>query len=786
MSEFTRVGMAALATALASAPALAQEANDTSESSLQEIVVTAQKRSEILQKVPLSVSALSAEDLQKRGLSALSGLATQPPVGTFIQNFSGNPTVLVVDIRGIGNSDPSQGTGESVTGVYIDDVYLGRGQGIGAEIADPERIEVLRGPQGTLFGRNAQAGVVRIVSKRPTGKLGGTVSGTVGNFGTAKVAAHINLPEVAGFRAKVDYLNKHIDGFTKNPRLASIDSQTDFGYEQAEAYRIAVEYVGIDKLTASYIYDHQVDTAGVAYTMLDCASAPASFTARGICNTSLGGSSPRPNDNISTFTRTSWLPLYIQPHKLVSWGHNLRLEYDLADQISIKSISAYRKLRYAGGGSLNGAFVFQRSPFTSAGVPASSLNPTLGSTTTGLPANATVYAYGGTVPYANIDQKQFSQELQLVGTSGELQYTLGGYYFREDVTDTRQTAFTIAAISPDLTQVVPTNPFGLPFPGQGPTSQKGKTTSYAAFGQLTWTPGFAQERLHLTAGLRYTNDRKEFARVLSGGSVTNIVPAPFTQSRVDPAFAVAFDAAPNVNVYARYAQAYRSGGVSVRSKNFQPYGAEQVKSLEFGVKSELLDRHLRLNVAAYENRWINRQVGVQTNLANPAETDIINIPGTTRIRGIETEVEVVPFAGLRLSGTYAYAEARQPKFVIPTDPNATFTVTNVPKHSVTAAADYTLDRFSFGQLVLHGDYAYAPKYACAVRVSLGGYAYPCRRDVANARVSLQDIPVGGARLKISGYVNNLFDVTYPVYVTPQANYWALEPRRYGVEVQLSF
>jgi iron complex outermembrane recepter protein len=355
------------------------------------------------------------------------------------------------------------------------------------------------------------------------------------------------------------------------------------------------------------------------------------------------------------------------------------------------------------------------------------------------------------------------------------------------VQDGRQTFFTYVALDPALTDVVSTNPYSLPFPGQGLTSQTADTRSFAGFAQATYTPGFAEDKLHLTAGIRYTNDQKKFHRYLLGGDPVDITPAPFKASRFDPAFTAAYDLAPTVNIYARYAQAYRAGGASVRSPSFTPFGAEVNKSVEVGIKSDFFDHRVRVNGALFQNRISNRQATVQISATDPSLTDVINFPGVTRIRGGEAEVTVSPVSGMVFSGTYTYMKSRIPDVKIATDPNGIYYVANVPRHTFTIATDYTLPAWSFGQLAAHFDYAYATPYECTPRVGSDNYVYKCRRNVGNARLTLQNIELArGTKLRISGYVNNVFNQAYPIFVAPGATYYSAAPRTYGIEAGVSF
>lgn len=765
------------------AQVLAQSSASVDAGGVQEIVVTAQKRAENLQKVPIAISAFSSEMLEQRGVTGLGSLFQSPPPGVVLQPFAGSQALLIVDMRGVTNADPGQGTMELGTAVYIDDVYLGRAQGMGAELADPERIEVLRGPQGTLFGRNAEGGAIRIVTKKPTGELGGNGKATIGNYGERRYEGHLNLPRFAGFSVKVDYLNSKHDGWTRNgaDRIARLARQDDFGAYDAEGYRISARWQPVDTVTIDYAYDHS-DTKDVRdYNVL--VQPPLGFKPDGPLTplTTFLGARPA-TDSIHKRTRDSWIPLYNAPFDTRTKGHTIQAEWDVSDDITLKSITAFRKSFEEGANQLGGAYNLTKLP----GLPIGYLIPGLGTTGLGLAADTRVYGISGVVSYDKVDQSQTSQEFQLIGSTSQLEYVVGLYYFHEKVTDIRQTFLSIVYTDPGLTTAYGTNPFTVGRGNSGLTQQSAKATSYAAFAQATWSPDFV-DGLHLTAGLRYTDDKKTFHRGLNDGASVDITGEPFREKRVDPAFTIAYDLTNAMNVYGRYAQAYRAGGVSVRSPDFKPFGAEVNKSFEVGLKSSLLDGTLRMNAALFQNNIHNRQITAQLDpTGNPAITDTLNAPGVTRIRGAELELIAAPVRGLQLSLTYALLNGRRAASYAVIDPNADLRIQSLPKHAVNAAIDYALPRMDFGQFVFHFDYALASATPGTGRLAYGAYAWDIERNVANTRLSLQDIPVGPVALRVSGFARNLFNSAYPVFSAPGANAILSAPRSYGIEIGASF
>ena len=203
-----------VAAAPAEAPA---DATADANGGLQDVVVTATKRETNLQKTPIAISVVDPQVMKDRHVQSLLDLADGGVPSLRIATFEARQSALTVGIRGIVPFDANQTARDQGVGIYIDGVYLGRQQGLNAALFDVERIEVLRGPQGTLFGRNAEGGAVSIVTRAPTGEFGGRVSAGVGNYGGYNGELHLNLPAIANISFKIDGLIQHQDATVKNP-----------------------------------------------------------------------------------------------------------------------------------------------------------------------------------------------------------------------------------------------------------------------------------------------------------------------------------------------------------------------------------------------------------------------------------------------------------------------------------------------------------------------------------------------------------------------------------------
>src|SRR6218665_449989 len=232
----------------------ARAADEQDVSSNTDIVVTATRREQALQQVPLAVSAITSQNLEARGIAGLSDIATGTIPGMILTPYAGNTSILAIASRGIGLADSSQGTAELPVPVYIDGVPLGRGAGLGLELIDPARVEFLRGPQGQLFGRNAEGGAVQIVSKAPKGELSMDASVQFGNYDLNRQKLRVDLPEFANFRVQASVVHAEHDGYTRNGPKGIFSRQEDFGLLDSKGFRVAVEWNPLDSLRATYVY----------------------------------------------------------------------------------------------------------------------------------------------------------------------------------------------------------------------------------------------------------------------------------------------------------------------------------------------------------------------------------------------------------------------------------------------------------------------------------------------------------------------------------------------------
>lgn len=256
----------------------AAEVNESAPAQNGDIIVTATKRETSLQKTPIAINVVDGEALRDRHIQSLLDLGDGAVPSLRISTYDARQTALTIGIRGIVPLDANQPAREQGVGVYIDGVYLGRQHGLNAALFDVERIEVLKGPQGTLFGRNTEGGALSIVTKRPSGVFGFRGTAGIANFGGYNADAHLDLPEWHGLSVKLDGVIQHQDATVKNP----LAGQTGWNYFDRQGLRAAVRWKPSPEFTADFAYDYGHDQNSPFYGQLlntnpnKCVAGPAS------------------------------------------------------------------------------------------------------------------------------------------------------------------------------------------------------------------------------------------------------------------------------------------------------------------------------------------------------------------------------------------------------------------------------------------------------------------------------------------------------------------------------
>jgi len=775
------------APAFAAAPEPAPAAAPAEETTLQEIVVTATKRETNLQKTPISMSVVNEQVIKDRHVQSLYDLADGGVPSLRVATFEARQSALTIGIRGIVPLDANQPAREQGVGIYVDGVYLARQHGLNAALFDIQRIEVLKGPQGTLFGRNSEGGALSIVSKAPSGKFEGNVNAGYGNYGAYTIGAHINLPEYKGFSIKLDGIKQYQGATTKNP----LAGQTGWNYYDRTGFRGAVRWQPTSNITNDFSFDVAEDKNTPFYSQLvnynpnNCVNG--AVTAATTCvlpsfnYTTLTGGPVKPllpgvvvNGNSRMTVADIGVPQ--QPSVDKTHGFTNNFKWKLSPEIEIRSITAWRGVDMAQWDNSGGA---HRVP------------------TIALTAACTAAAPCGFSRYslADLRQRQFSQELQAVGSIDRFDYVAGLFYFNEHVSDDAATPASIGAVATldGSGNVNGANYVTIPFCTASTPLFIGKAVngcsidrasavrsrSYAAYGQLTWN---ATDALHITVGGRYTKDKKQGALTFFNNlNYTTATPAQLaangyspldkTWNRFNPMATVAYDVSNSVHVYAKYSTGYRAGGASSRTPNYLAFDPEDLKSYEIGMKSDFWDHKARLNLAGYIMDRKNSQEDLSfITTANGASVNVlraINAPGITKIRGIEADLTVQPVSGLTLNVSYAYTYTHIP--LIP----VTFTVGGVtsapvlqqfyipftPRNAASGSIDYVLPVGAAETKVkFHVDGNYSQS-------AQGFDQFPTKAGasfIVNSRLSLADIRMadGGQTLTVGLWVRNMFDKQY--------------------------
>ena len=770
MGAGTAWGQTAGSTAAGAAPTITAE--DDQSGGLADIVVTAQKRKTNLQDTPIAISVLDDSALRNRHVQSLVDLQDGAIPSLRVAPFYSRNSALIVNIRGVGVlADSNQPARDQGVGVYIDGVYLGRAQGLGTALYDVQSIEVLKGPQGTLFGRNTEGGALNIVTKKPTGEFGFNGTAGIGNYGSYKGEAHLDLPAFANIAVKLDGIVTSRGGLVKNP----MSGQADFNAFDRRGFHGEALWKPVTGFSADYAFDTSYDASTPLYLQ--------SITA---------GTLPRaPAQPLQpTRARTATVGVPQQPSIGKTHGHRLTLDWQAMPGLELKSITAYRAMT--------------QSQFDNGS------------------ANTSVYAPNGAFSrysLAYFKQHQFSEEVQAIGETAQLHYLAGALYYREKVEDNAQ-AFNTMRWNADGTaaSVIP-----LVIADQRIDRASHVTTeSVGVFGQATWTPDFAEDRLHLTGGARWTRDAKHGELTIVNGALPSVngVSAPRALnahwSRIDPMVTLAADLTRDVHVYGKWSTGYKSGGANSRSLTYAPFNPETVSMFEAGAKMEFWDRRARFNVAAYVGDYKDIQIDFSANyqqyvtndkgervLLNTTRTttETTNAPGTGRLKGWEGDFTLLPVDGLTLTASYAFTYVHIPPTsnpfpqtngVVVTTPIRIYPV-YTPRNAASGAIDYELPLTgSTFRVHLDGNYddGFYANYndpQTGVRQPKGDGAF-----VVNGRLALTDIRLNGtgATLGVSIWARNLFNDQHLFFraLSPLLGTYGFfnEARTLGAEVNVRF
>ncbi|WP_428062774.1 TonB-dependent receptor [Brevundimonas sp.] len=740
---------------------------------LDDIVVTATKRETNLQDTPISISVMNSEALQNRHVQSLMDLADGAVPSLRVATFEARQSALTIGIRGIVPNDANQPAREQGVGVYVDGVYLARQHGLASALLDIERVEVLKGPQGTLFGRNTEGGALSLVTKKPTGVFGMRAVAGVGNLESYNSELHVDFPAIGDFAFKVDGVLQVQGPVTEN----ILPGETGFGQYDRRGLRFQTRWTPSENFTADLAADVGKDKNTPFYSQLlnfnPNGLTVVPFTSASVPSGSIRALSPLVQVEGSKRMTQADIGVPQQWSVDDTRGVDLHMSYRPTDALEIRSITAYRDLDVEQYDNIAGA---HRPPVVG--------------------PNGKFSRYS----LAGFWQHQFSQELQAVGSLGDsIDYVGGVFYFKETVSDDASTPSTNQwnADGTGYTILDPTPTI------RGFRSMDRKSTAHseskAIYGQATWTPA-SMDALHLTVGGRYTWDDKDGVLELVNNDlpivngVKGVLRFNSKVDRFDPLVTLAYDVTDSINVYGKYSTGYRAGGASSRSLTYRSFDPEEVKAYELGLKSDLFDRRIRLNAAIYAMDRTDSQIDFSLVTVQGASTrntlETINAPGTTKIRGLELEGQFRATDNLTLSASYAYTDAKVPDTVNPFNGQTQKVfIAFTPENAASFAADWN-SPFMGATLKAHVDANYAD-------ASHSFEQFEIKNDssfVVNARVAIADITTrdGGPLLEVALWSRNLLDETY-VYRRDPSNRGTLgdygnfnNPRTFGIELRASY
>lgn len=689
-------------------------AAETGGFTLEEVVVTARKREENLQSTPIAVSAFTEKELEYRQIDSTDKLSDVTPNLTFdsAAPSSGSSSAASIFIRGVGQTDFVPTTDPGV-GLYIDGVYMARSVGNVLDFLDVERIEILRGPQGTLFGRNTIGGAVAIYSKRPEEGVSGSIQAQIGDDDMRYLTGKVNMPVSEELLTNFAFSSRTRDGYVKRIfdgiDLGDEDSLAFKGsllwnpndnyelYATADSTKIRengapIVSGGLNDASTFAIFGNALlaSCTGVTINPNFGSFGPPTFPPPGA---GAGTGSPAgcygPDSFAGEYKSEGTYPV---KSELDVWGVSTEMTWHVNDQFKIKSITAYREMD-------------MESSRDADGTPANIL------------ATADFF-----------EHEQFSQELQFSGAlmDERLQWILGLYYFQEEGSNLAPVTLAVGAIQ---------------------SGGHYDNESKAAFFQSTYT---VTDKLSLTLGVRKTEDTKRFTPdqfslgdasatgffantwpnfaglyIQSNGAPLGVGDRLATFAEFEEEFDdtnvmlnLSYQWSNELMVYATYSEGYKSGGFDQRFTGFtavpSSFEPESVESYEIGLKSDLFDNHVRLNIALFHTDYEDLQIVIREGF-NPVTFN----GGTASIDGAEIELTWVPTDRWYITTSLGFMDAEYDKL----DPsvsdggiNATpigidNDLVNTPELSASIGIAYTLDLADWATLTPRVDWSYHDEQA---------------------------------------------------------------------------
>ena len=720
---------------------------------LEEVIVTAQKREQSLQEAPLAVTAFGAKDVEQRGIYNVQD------IGLFVPNVQvapnpGGATSATFAIRGSTTINPAL-TWEATVGMYLDGVFIGKNLGGIFDVAELERVEVLRGPQGTLYGKNTIAGAINLITRKPGEDFDAYVEVGAGNFGSQMLRARIDTGAsgtvgegLGSVRASIAYSSRERDGFYdnvamdptfgNNPFLGEVSS-SEFASLDTDALRLDVIADVTDTFSVRYNYNESsADNLPNMGQVTNVDANVYEFFGVGFLaplqtlylNEGNGRADEISNDfAIEEVSETK--------------GHSLTMTWDLGDA-QLTSITARRDLDWRDQLDIDGT---NMDLFHSA-------------------------------RYASYEQ--FSQELQLSGSTEDMNYVAGLYYFTEEGDVFNPISFFGLFGSP-----TDNNDYGL------------DNRSFAAYGQADWVMPSMPE-LTLTAGLRYTSEDKDqyiiHPNASTGGVGAFDVSADDSWSNVTGTLIASYAFTDDSTGYAKISQGWKAGGFNGEAPTadafFDSFDPEEVIAYELGYKARLADGRVEINAAAFWNDISDMQFSVFLEGSGGAASTVDNA-GAATIKGIELELAAQITEALKLSANLGTLDAEYDEFIeLGVDVKDSKDFPYAPETTASIALDWAVGSGAWGRLDTHVDWNYKDDYVVYANRDQNVSGQIASYDVVNARLTWSGISLGdSAELQVSAWGKNIFDEEYRENTIPfglwTVSYWGA-PATYGVDAKITF
>ncbi len=814
---------AALVTIAVAMPAWAQATEEGAETG--DIIVTARRVEERLQDVPISITVLNQEDLDNRNIVQGSDLALYTPSLTVNQRFG--PETSSFAIRGFlqeANTAPS-------VGVYFAEVTTPRSLGLtaaGSNLAigammDLQNLQVLKGPQGTLFGRNTTGGAILVVPQKPTDKLEGYVEASAGDYDMWRGQAVLNVPLADTFKVRLGVDRMKRDGYMKNKAVTTGPKDyNDTNYFYARASMVADLTPDLENYTVAHY--SKSDTNGYAARIVLCERSLATratlgagiFTGPGAC-AQIDRQNARGDGryDVDVPNKDSFF-------KIRQWQFINTTTWKASDTLTIKNIASYSEitsdLQYRLGGD---NFV---SLDTGLGLPVPVVK--------NLPFTSTDIAKAPGGNHSG-DQWTFTEELQFQGNSedGRLQWQAGGYIERSNSPGWNEGYTNIFLNCPDekIQALQCFDMFG--FGNISNARQKTKYDNKAVYAQATYD---ISDKFSITGGVRYTidkvtaineatrfyfpltapgtvvrtcNDKLQFPGTGPNGGKIITDPAQcrrvFNIKSKKPTWVLDADYKPtdDLMLYAKWARGYRAGGIAVLNLGLEEWEPEKLDTYEIGVKASFRGAvRGYFNAAAFYNDFTNQQLVSTTRdkVTKVSQGNAIVNAGSSTIKGVEVDAAVTLFDSLNLSVGYTYLDTKIKELVAPASPIYDIDLLaregdplpQVPKNRVTATAKYTLPLGdSAGELSIGATFVHTDKQFFN-RNSRPDLLYLPSTDVLNLNLNWDDVM--GAPIDLAAFVTNVTNEL--IVVTNGGEYKSLAyesqqyaaPRMWGVRVRYKF